>query len=760
MKTKSSSATVLLLFALLSPTFGQVGFTPEPVKPQSAPPARQQQRGAPVTPEQSTPAAPSQPQDESDVVRITSNLVQVDVSVTDKKGRPVTDLRPEDFTVYQDGKEQQITNFSYISTETLAPSVITKEAAPADALKASKLKVLPALTPPPRRGDIRRAIALVISNRNAPFFSVANSQAAIRKFVAERIQPGDLVGIYGTRGGSGALQQFTTDRARLLKTVDAIRWVPPEFGEYNPKGEEPARDDSTYKPIRAGSGEGSRGQQTFEDERSRQTRERLEDRNSDLAAFGLLGTLRYVIHGMRMAPGRKSIILFGAGLPIVSRYGLRERSSDEIKRVVEDANRAGVVIYTVDARGVYNPYEMDAASSQGSPWPDAVPTRYPVSLDSGAGGYSYLSEQTGGLSLQSNNDLDKLLDRALLDQSSYYLIGYRPSEETFKAGRAFNLKVKVNRPGLEVRTRAGFSPATNDEMRRRPRGSDSELYETLAAPVNAGDLFVRMTTSIAGRTPQGATAVRMRLYIEGRGFSFTDVGAGWKKTVLDVAAVTLSKDGKIVDEFTRTHTLRTGGDILQNIVQNGLTYTADVPVKKPGIYQLRIVVRDQASGRMGSASQFLEAPDLTQARLTVSGLSLRGLATDGAQAQTESALPTAETALAAVAGPSDPTVRRFQPGTTLSYSYQIFNATSGASGTTRPHLTAQARLFHNGEVALTGDPAPVELDPTRPLVMGNLRLPSDVKPGNYALQVIVTDEAAKDKNRRQVAQWIDFEVVR
>ena len=712
-------------------------------------------------------SSPQLPADEDDVVRITTNLVQLDVTVTDKNGRPVPDLRAEDFQLYEDGKEREITNFSYVSTEPETDGPSGESVASASA--ASKEKRSKDVPPPPsaplQRREVRRTIALIVDNLKMAPLSTLSSREGLRKFVDEQMRPGDLVGIYTTRGGSGALQQFTSDKAQLHRAIDRVRWYPPPLGGLGTDIFEAARNDETVKRVGPGSGGEERmdgvgiGKQTFEDDSTREARERGESRNRDLVAYGTLGTLRYIIRGMQEAPGRKSAVLFSDGIPLFTTGGDLTRARDIITQVIDSANRAGVVIYTVDSRGVFVPNMISAIDDVPPDKTDSLREMRLRESRLADGGSSLLANETGGLFIRNVNDMDLALKRVMRDQSGFYLLGYRPTEQTFKGGadEFRKISVKVKRSGLNVRSRKGFIAVTDEAVRREARGSDRELYTVLASPVNAGGLYIRLTARVIGDARDGAAA-RLLLHLDGKDLTFTDEPNGYRKLVLDVAAVTLGRDGQIIDEFNRTHTVRTGGEHLDNIVSNGLTYMADVPVKKPGVYQLRIVVRDQGSQRMGSASQLIEVPDLKQQRLTLSGLSLRAAAADGGQMTAEPARASAETAISPVNDPSDPAVRRFRPGAVLVYNYQVYNAATDASSG-RARLTEQVRLFRNGAEVLSGDAGPLEIDPARGWAEGGMRLAPDAKPGEYVLQIIVTDPSAKDKNARQASQWIDFEVV-
>src|SRR5262249_41072027 len=146
------------------------------------------------------------------VLRVTVNLVQVDAVVTDSKGKPVTDLTADDFEILQDGKRQKITKFSYISTALPTPTTVAPKP--------------PGPPPPPvrlRPSQVRRTIALVVDDLGLSFESTAQIRSALKKFVDQQMQPGDLVAIIRTGAGMGALQQFTSDKRQLYAAIERVK---------------------------------------------------------------------------------------------------------------------------------------------------------------------------------------------------------------------------------------------------------------------------------------------------------------------------------------------------------------------------------------------------------------------------------------------------------------------------------------------------------------------------------------------------------
>ncbi|HKP47868.1 MAG TPA: VWA domain-containing protein, partial [Pyrinomonadaceae bacterium] len=174
------------------------------------------------TPAQQTAAPPAKPQSPTDdrdqVVRITTNLVQVDATVVDRSGKQITDLKPEDFEILEDGRPQPISNFSYVP--------VVNETVTTEKNKRREADKFAPPTPPEQLQpeQVRRSIALIVDDLGLSFESVYYVRRAIKKFVDEQMRSGDLVAIIRTGAGVGALQQFTTDKQLLYAAINRIKW--------------------------------------------------------------------------------------------------------------------------------------------------------------------------------------------------------------------------------------------------------------------------------------------------------------------------------------------------------------------------------------------------------------------------------------------------------------------------------------------------------------------------------------------------------
>jgi VWFA-related protein len=708
-------------------------------------------------------------QDQDEVVRITANLVQIDAVVTDKKGEVVTDLTADDFEVYEDGRPQKVTNLSFIPTAGPAqPAQPAKPGAPSTAVDRT---APPVPTAPLRPEQVRRTMALIVDDLGLSFESTYFVRRALKKFVDEQMQPGDLIAIIRTSGGIGVLQQFTSDKRQLYAAIERVRWSGLSRGGVN-----------AVAPIEGNIVESAQpGDEEFHEEANKKPGE-LDKFRSDLFAIGTLGAINYVVRGLKGLPGRKSVLLISDGLNINTEN--RERILAALRGLTDLANRSSVVIYTMDARGLQTlglTAADNVSSLSASKLEEKMSDRRSEFFDTQSG-LIYLAKQTGGFAVRNNNDLSGGIRRVLQDQTGYYLIGYRPEESTFDpqtGQRHFNkLDVRVKRKGLQVRTRAGFYGVTDEANAAASRTREQRLATALVSPFNANAIDLRLT-SLFGNDPKLGSFMRSLLYIDARDLTFTEEADGWHKAVLDVAALTFGDNGQLIDSLNRTQTIRIRGNTFQNVLKNGLVFYLNVPVKRAGAYQLRVAVRDPANEKIGSASQFIEVPDLAKKRLTLSGLVVNGYkpraapAISSANASPDNASSTgaAQTVNGAEGTREeeepDPeasaAVRQFRHGMVMNYGYIIYNAQVD-KGTARPQLQTQLRLFRDGKLIFSGKLQSLntsnQQDPARITANGALQLGTDMIPGEYVLQVVVTDLLVKDIKRRTATQWIDFEIVK
>ena len=716
------------------------------------------------TPQKDSPKDQPKPAKEEDVVRISVTLVQVDAVVTDKQGKPVTDLKSSDFEVYEDGRKQHITNFSFVGTQ--PESVPVPAVAPAKPDPKSKAP-LP-LGPPVRlRPDqVRRTIALVVDDLGLSFESTGSVRDALKKFVDQQMQPGDLVAIIRTGAGMGALQQFTADKRQLYAAIERVRW--------NMNGRSGV---GAFAPIdRDASGARSNGEARSRTSQNRDegARDAVDELRTEIYSVGTLGALNFIVRGLRELPGRKSVILLSDGFRLYNRDQDSQRVLDSLRRLTDLANRASVVIYTIDARGLQT-LMLTAADNVSDQSPqqieEALDARRQEMFDTQQG-LQYLAQETGGFGIRNSNDLGRGIKRVLDDQRGYYLLGYVPDYSTFRLDRGqrkfHKIAVKVKTAGMNVRSRKGFYGIPEEVARPARRTPAQQVIGALMSPFTSGDVHLKLT-SLFGHDPKAGSIVRSLLHIDPRDLSFTVKTDGSHEAVIDLVAVTFTDNGRIVQQEGRTYTLKVDDRHFPELMQRGFLYTVNVPVKKAGAYQLRVAVRDSESERVGSANQFIEVPDIGKKRLTLSGLVISGAdpakrKTAQSAAEHAASQPGSEKEGAVedpnpLAGPSMRIVRR---GMELDYAFMIYNAQHEPK-TNQLQLEYQVLLLKDGRQVFAGMAAPISAGQVADLnhipASGGLRLGTDLDPGEYVLQVIVTDKLAKEKYR-VATQWMDFELMK
>ena len=279
-------------------------------------------------------------------------------------------------------------------------------------------------------------------------------------------------------GGTGVLEQLTNDKRQLYACIDRIHWSN-------------ARTALTwYDPVHV-----IDAASEFENASNR----RLNAIRRPYLGAGTLGALTYAIQGLRDMPGRKTIVLFSDGFP------------QSAGGIIQQANRASIVIYTLDPRGLAS-FFLTAVDA-------CIPPACNVRVEEAKRQRGYLDSQrsldelargTCGTFFHDNNDLFQGLTNALDDMSSYYLIGYQPDRQDFDKVRGqaqfHKIEVGVLRAGLRVRSRNRFvgipDPPVVPENAARNSGKE-ELRKALFSPFHANGFPVQFGRLLFSRDAEG-----------------------------------------------------------------------------------------------------------------------------------------------------------------------------------------------------------------------------------------------------------------
>ena len=223
---------------------------------------------------------------------------------------------------------------------------------------------------------------------------------------------------------------------------------------------------------------------------------------------------------------------------------------------------------------------------------------------------------------------------------------------------------------------------------------------------------------------------------------------------IQVLSVSFNDKGKIEDQFSKSHKITVDKRKYDEIVRDGLIYFFIFPIKRNGGYEMRVALRDQYSGKTGTASKFLKIPKLKEKRLTLSGIILENLTRDQwIKVQQTGSNPTETTPL------MDNAFRHFKRDSVMKYGYEIYNRKTNDSGVS--NLSIRTRLYYEGKLIHEGKDAPVPASGQNSSILnasGALNLHTGLQVGDYVLQLIVTDKLAKRK-RQTATQFVQFKIV-
>ena len=475
----------------------------------------------------------------------------------------------------------------------------------------------------------------------------------------------------------------------------------------------------------------------------------------------LLG-LESLMRSSAQFPGRKLVFLVSDG------FFLNDRNTgfgEKLKQITDAALRAGAVIYSLDARGLLS--MTDVTSNRVDPQGQLQRSNIGELAASQDPLYA-LAEDTGGRALLNSDALNGALTRAVNETSNYYLLAWRPTEEEQKTKRYKRIEVSViGRPELTVKLPRGYLAAQADsEMARADAASsrdnhappaapgaqpaksvDAELNKALTAFANRRGIPTAVSVTFID-TPDNGPIITASVQAS---TTALDYGVDNKeKAAVDIAGVVLNDQGKSVASFkTRVNVAPLDSARLGDA---GVVYNYKTPVK-PGLYQVRTAARDQKSGKVGSASQWIEIPDLSTHKLTLSSLLLISDVT-GRETKPEVTKPDAPAATAQVQFSAD---HRFKKSSQLSFWVFIYNTLRGANGASAPDLTAQIEMVSNGKAIVNS--------PLRKLNTAGMtdlqRIPygghfplANLPAGRYDLKITITDQIAK----ASVSEHVTFQV--
>ena len=687
---------------------------------------------------------------ETEVVRINTDLVQTAVTVLDKKGNFVDGLRSDQFELIVDGKPRQVAFFERIA----AGSTRERELA-ARGIGVNSTAPLPPATVP------GRTIVFFIDDLHLSPDSLSRTRMMLHHFLERELNTKDTVAIASASGQVGFLEQFTSSREVLDAAVD--RLIPRMYdvhgysaGNATPMTEYMAlnidTNQSDKKVLDFYVTECMKGAATFKKTRqlvlaliraSCETQVKNSARAILMQAAQITqntyNSLESLMRSAARAPGRKLAFFISDGF-LLDAGPHAATTRDKLDHVIDAAQRGGVVVYTIHARGLVNSSFRDAGNNRPLDQTGGVDVASIGELETYQDALSALAAQTGGRALRSTNFFDKWVSNVLDETSNYYLVAWRPEKDEEKAVKFRQVKIGVvGQPELTVRAPRGYvegpktAAPTTAAVEAKPKTPDTELRDALTDSFPSHGLPLQLSLTYLN-TPANGLMVTSSMEIANNALTYGDDGN--QPATIRLAGVVLNDKGKVAGSFRNQLNVspRKTGE------SGGVFYNHHTPLT-PGIYQFRVAVRDEKSGRVGSATQWIVIPDLSRNQLALSSLLL------GGQVIEDRSNKASNPQIQLSVGHSFP---RTAP---LGYWIFVYNAKRDAGG--NPNLTVQTHVLRDGHAVLSSPQRKVNNggpDPQR-IPFGEELALKTLTPGRYDLKVTITDGVA-GTSASQLADFI------
>ena len=541
------------------------------------------------TPGQQPPATGSTSQGTR--LRVTTELVLVNVIARDKKGNLIKDLKREDFTVYEDGQKQQISSFDFENVDA------TLTAGAADATRtgestAAKTEATAGKAETASTQD-RRLMVLFFDFTAMQPEDIDRAVNAAKKYVQTKMEPADLVGLVSLATNLALDLDFTSDKATILKKLSA----------YN------SSEGQGFENGTTGSSEGAAetsGSYTADD----------SDYNTFSADRKLLA-LASIMKSLGQFPQKKSVIYFSNG---ITQSGVDNQSAQ--RATTAAAVKANVSIYPVDVRGLqaFPPGgEAQSASLHGQSAYTGASVLNDLNGNAASQETLYtLASDTGGKAFMDSNDFGGVFAQVQKDTSAYYVLGYT-SANHLKDGRFRRLKVTVNRADVKLEFRRGYyADRDYEHMNRTDR--ETRLEDELAAELPATDVAVYAGVAYF-RQDDSHYYLQVSLVVPGSQIPFVQEKDKDNAT-LDIIGQVTEGDGKFRVGQQRD-TVKLAVDSGQQVRRKNIQYNTSF-ILPPGNYHLKFIVRENQSGKMGSFETDVRIPDLRKAPLRMSSVVLSG----------------------------------------------------------------------------------------------------------------------------------------
>jgi VWFA-related protein len=686
--------------------------------------------------------------DQPEVLRVFTELVQTDVMVFDKQGHFVNGLKGSDFELRIDGKPRPVEFFEKIvagsQNEELQLAAARGASSP---VRADSTK--PDAAAPLDRG---RPIFFYVDDLHMDLTSITTARKLIAHFIENEMGQNDEVAIASASGQIGFLQQLTDNKAVLTAALERLKFRPqagrdleqPPMTEYHAllitNYDKDITDYFTEATMRLFPGI---TRETAE--QMVMTRARVLMQQGGSVTTNSLAGLEGLIKSAAKLPGRKLVFFLSGGFFVDSR---NSDSQFRLQRITSAAARSGVVIYSMDTRGLVASL-MDASQPSQVDMSGRLARANNSELLASQDGMHALAADTGGKAVFNTNSLDPGLARALKDTSNYYLLAWKPDHESESSTKFRRIEVKViGRSDLNVQVRRGFfdrEPEPKPAKAKNAKAKENEIAKTPEAQLRKvmvstypeREIPLALSLSYLA-TPTKGIMLSTALQVPNEFLTFEPVN-GKLTSLVTVAGTVYDDKGNAGATFQNHLTIEA---VSTKDTQEGTNLTYGYPVYvKPGLYQVRVGVLDEKTGHAGTAHGWIKIPELSQGHLALSSLMMGLRATPAIPAAVNAPEPVVEMSID----------HNFNHDGFLRFLVIIYNA-AVTSAEAKPDVAIQVQIIRDEQPVVTTALKKVTVDGLPDLTkipyaaeIGLNGLPT----GRYVLQVTVVDRVTKTSSSQQ-----------
>jgi VWFA-related protein len=560
---------------------------------------------------------PQKPGEQADVIRVNTELVQTDVMVFDKQGHFVDGLKGDQFALTIDKKPASISFFERVTSGKESPE---RNAANANRTGSASS---------PGSGIVRRTVIFFVDDLHLAPDSLARTRKALIEFIDRGMGENDQVAITSSSGQIGFLQQFTDDRVALRSAVSRLNYranskldtQQPPMSEYIATkirdGDEATISFYVSEMMKQECYHPAPGAPMVCYSSPQSIRHLVIERAQMMTTqatpdtFNMLTLLEGLMRTAGQLPGRKLGFLISDGFYLSDRT---MASREKVKRITDAAGRAGVVIYTLDGRGIISE-SLDVTNDRpvdGAGFTTGLTSEH---IAASQDGLNALAGDTGGKAFRNTNaPMSEWVDKVLDETANYYLVAWRPDTEEQKRGKFNHIEASViGRPDLTVRLRTSYfksAPLPFLSVKKKTdkdptKAREDDMRVVIDAPVTQNQIPTNLELRLA-QMPGVGTQVLSAVEINREALSF-DIKDGKESADLDIGGIFYDDKGKPVNSFVgRLRVFRVPEDAPPEKRKQAIyAFRAWLP---PGLYQVRVGIRDLNSGRVGSAMQWIQVP--------------------------------------------------------------------------------------------------------------------------------------------------------